>query len=164
MFSFGDGCVDERCAITTQLPGDGDGGGDFFGMRQRDFPVGEAARICDFCGVCGEFDDGLAGGECDDFDVAPGDAAGEACAESFHDGFFAGKASGEMLCAVAATCTVGDFARCEDTVEELGWMLLEELVDAGDVFEVDAEGDGGGEGAREGGEGEVYFGGGARGW
>ena len=57
-----------------------------------------------------------------------------------------------MLCAVAAACTVGDFARCEDTVEERGWMLLEELVDAGDVFEVDAEGDGGGEGAREGGD------------
>lgn len=105
-------------------------------MRQRDFPLCQAASLGDLRGIATEFDDRLTAWKRNDFDVAPRDAARQAGAKSFHHRLLTREASGEVLGAIAAAFAVGNFASREYTIEESRGMLLEQLLDAGNVFDI----------------------------
>lgn len=82
-----------------------------------------------------------AGWERDDFNILPCNSRSESSAERFHRGFLCGESCGEMQSAAFAICAVRLLCGREDSLQESLFVLREQVVDARDFDDVDADAD-----------------------
>jgi hypothetical protein len=117
---------------------DGAGGGVGLDVADADVPAADPQRLGDALAFAGENDPGLAAGFLDDFDIRPGYAAAPAGAEDLQYGLLGREAASQVLeVPFGAGGAVLLLGRCENAVEEVLAVELDQLPDAGRLHDVD---------------------------